>query len=86
LDDYILSVSHQDFVACITKILPELAEENVTFDQAIQHLGWTAAMEDKLSSIAKNKTWALVDCPPGNLCNYSEMGIQNQTKNQWIET
>ncbi|KAL8131242.1 hypothetical protein AgCh_007242 [Apium graveolens] len=40
-------------------------EEPSNYTQAIQEVKWKKAMKYELESIEKNKTWSLVDLPPG---------------------
>ena len=65
LDDYLLSISVDDFDVCLTEVAPSLPRHDLTFTQAAQHSGWRAAMEDEIKSIHKNHTWDLVSLPIG---------------------
>ena len=60
LDDYVLSISVDDFDVCLTAVAPLLPAQDLTFSQAAQDAGWRAAMEDEMQSIHKNHTWDLV--------------------------
>lgn len=42
-----------------------LNEEPSDFDEAIEEKVWKDACDEEISSIIKNKTWDLVDLPPG---------------------
>ena len=42
------------------------AEEPTTFGEAEHHQEWRRAMLEEISSIEDNKTWRLVDLPPGH--------------------
>jgi hypothetical protein len=65
LDDYVLSISVDDFDLCLAEVAPPLSSNNLTFDQAAHHQGWKEAMEDEMNSILKNHTWDLVSLPIG---------------------
>jgi hypothetical protein len=45
------------------------AEEPATFGEAEHHQEWRHAMLEEISSIEDNKTWRLVDLPPGHRAN-----------------
>ena len=64
LDDYVLSISIDDFDVCLADMAPTLPNDTITFSQAAQHSGWRHAMEDEIQSIHKNQTWNLVPLPP----------------------
>jgi hypothetical protein len=65
LDDYILSVSPENFDICLTEDAPPLPGDNLTFKEASQYPGWVQAMKDEITSIQENCTWDLVPLPPG---------------------
>jgi hypothetical protein len=65
LEDYVLSISVDDFDLCLGEVAPPLPSNNLTFDQATHHEGWKEAMEDEMNSILKNHTWDLVSLPVG---------------------
>ena len=47
------------------RLLLLLNEEPSDFDEAIEEKVWKDACDEEISSIIKNKTWDLVDLPPG---------------------
>jgi transposase InsO family protein len=65
LDDYVLSISVDEFDLCLAEVAPPLSGNNLTFDQAAHHQGLKEAMEDEMNSILKNHTWDLVSLPIG---------------------
>jgi hypothetical protein len=65
LDDYVLTISHEDFDVCLAEPSLEPLGDNLTYAQTRTHFGWRTAMDDEMQSIHKNKTWALVPLPPG---------------------
>jgi hypothetical protein len=65
LDNYILSVTPQDFDLCIPEQSIEPLDDQLTLNDALQHPGWTTAMNDELHSIAKNQTYDLVELSLG---------------------
>ena len=65
LNDYILSISVDNFNLCLTKVAPLLTSNTLTFEQAAHHPGWIRAMEEEMNSIYKNQTWDLVSLPVG---------------------
>ena len=56
LDDYVLSISVDDFDLYLTKVAPPLSTSALTFHQATQHAGWEDAMKDEMQPINKNHT------------------------------
>ena len=42
------------------------ASEPTWFEDAVQKKEWNDAMKAEINAIEKNKTWRLVDLPPGN--------------------
>ena len=65
LDNYILSITPDDFDVCLTETAPDLLGDDISFKQASIHPGWISAMQDEMNSITTNKTWELVPLPPG---------------------
>jgi hypothetical protein len=64
LDEYILSLDHDDFDIYTVELDPELSGDNLTYDQAAHHPSWKDAMHDEIRSILKNQTWDLAKLPP----------------------
>jgi hypothetical protein len=56
LNNYILSITPQDFDLCIPEQPIEPLDDQLTLNDALQHPGWTTTMNDELHSIAKNQT------------------------------
>jgi predicted nucleotidyltransferase len=66
LDDYVLSVTPQDFNLCIAEYpIDQPTDDQLTVHEALRHSGWHNAMKDELLSIRKNQTYDLVVLPPG---------------------
>jgi len=65
LDNYILSITPEDFDVCLTETAPDLLGDDISFKQASTHPGWLNAMHDEMNSINANQTWDLVPLPPG---------------------
>jgi hypothetical protein len=65
LNDYILSITPEDFDICTVEQLTEDLTDDITFDEVIKHPGWTQAMQDEIDSIKCNETWELPPLPPG---------------------
>lgn len=65
LDDYILSVTPENFDICLTDMDQEIMGDNLTYNEASRHKGWINAMRDEITSIHHNYTWDLVPLPPG---------------------
>jgi hypothetical protein len=65
LDDYVLTVSHDDFDVCLVESTSEPVGDNLTYHKARKHAGWCQAMDDEIQSIHKNQTWSLVPLPTG---------------------
>jgi hypothetical protein len=64
LNNYILSVTPQDFDLRIPEQPIEPLDDQLILNDALQHPSWTTAMNDELHSIAKNQTYDLVELPP----------------------
>ncbi|XP_022570911.2 uncharacterized protein LOC106407057 [Brassica napus] len=60
LDDYILLAEEEG-----ERLLLLLNEEPWDFESAMEEKVWRDACEEEIKSIVKNKTWDLVDLPPG---------------------
>ena len=60
LDDYILLAEEEG-----ERLLLLLNEEPWDFESAMEEKVWRDACEEDIKSIVKNKTWDLVDLPPG---------------------
>jgi len=54
------SVSHQNFLAAITKVT-----EPKYYHEAIKDQRWRDAMAEEIRALEKNGTWVLQDLPPG---------------------
>jgi hypothetical protein len=65
LEDYILSVTPEDFDICVAEMSPDSISDNITFEEASRHSGWTQLMNEEIESIQKNQTWDLTALPPG---------------------
>jgi len=65
LEDYILTVTPDDFDLSMSQNLPDIPSDNITLDEALLNPQWTSAMKDELESISKNNTWKLVPLPSG---------------------
>lgn len=53
----------------------------IDVDEALTQPLWKEAMIEELKSIEKNKTWSLVDMPPGKHC--IGVGIQEKVESRW---
>jgi len=49
-------------MACISAM--EEFPEPVSYEQAVKHPGWIAAMDKEISTLQTNNTWEVVDLPP----------------------
>ncbi|HEX8607530.1 MAG TPA: DDE-type integrase/transposase/recombinase, partial [Pedobacter sp.] len=67
LDDFILSVTPENFDICLTEKPdpPELFGDDISYREASKHTGWVNAMRDEMNSIHRNEVWDLVSLPPG---------------------
>ena len=54
------SSAHRNYLAAITKIV-----EPRTFQEAVKDPNWRMAMAKEIEALELNKTWAIVDLPPG---------------------
>jgi hypothetical protein len=49
----------------MTEITSNLHGDDITYQQASEHPGWVASMDDEISSIKKNDTWDLIKLSQG---------------------
>jgi len=54
-----LSTTSQKFLASLDFVEPQ------TYDQAVLHPGWQAAMNTELQALSDTNTWTIVSLPPG---------------------
>ena len=65
LDDYILSITPENFDLCLLETDTDIKGDNITYLQASKHFGWVDAMRDEMNLIHRNNTWNLVPLPSG---------------------
>ena len=78
LDDYILLAE----VEC-EKLLMIINNEPWDYSEAKKLQVWVDACIDELSSIEKNNTWVLIDCPKGFKLYRIEVGVQDKKECRW---
>jgi hypothetical protein len=65
LDDYILSITPDDYDVCMSQALPDLDGDNMSLEQELHDPKWKEAMSEEYRSIIENSTWDLVPLPFG---------------------